>query len=231
MNSWSSPLGGSIKTATRFEMPLCTRSAASSAPAPPESSDTTMMSADATGSFTTSAHPAALRTGSRKERTATIANAANATTTRIGAHHLGRQEIILGFIGLLHESVVSPAGEHRLCSVKMSSPVLAQSRRRRRPVECLLLREERTSNIRCFGRAALRAQGVSVAAAAGRRPRKTRRDHVDRQCDPEHAGGRHRAGGDAQGAAAGVGHSRAEPDRDGTSDGHMVRGAALPRAS
>src|SRR5712664_706302 len=85
MNSWSSPLGGSIKTATRFEMPLCTRSAASSAPAPPESSDTTMMSVDATGSFTTSAHPAARRTGSRRERTATIANAANATTTTIGA--------------------------------------------------------------------------------------------------------------------------------------------------
>ena len=33
MNSWSSSLGGSVKTATRFEMPLCTRSAASSAPA------------------------------------------------------------------------------------------------------------------------------------------------------------------------------------------------------
>jgi hypothetical protein len=58
-----------------------------------------MMSAEATGSFTTSAHPAALRTGSRRERTATITNAANATTTRIGAH-LGRRENILGFIGL-----------------------------------------------------------------------------------------------------------------------------------
>jgi hypothetical protein len=58
-----------------------------------------MMSADAIGSFTTSAHPAALRTGSRSERTATIANAANATATRIGAH-LGRREIILGFIRL-----------------------------------------------------------------------------------------------------------------------------------
>jgi hypothetical protein len=45
MNSWSSPLGGSIKTATRFETPLCTRSAASSAPAPSESSDKRMMSA------------------------------------------------------------------------------------------------------------------------------------------------------------------------------------------
>jgi hypothetical protein len=72
-----------------------------------------MMSADATGSFTTSAHPAALRTGSRRERTATIANAANATTTRIGAH-LGRQEIILGFIGLLHESAMSPVND--VCS-------------------------------------------------------------------------------------------------------------------
>jgi len=29
-----------------------------------------------------------------------LTNAANATTTRIGPHHLGRQEIILGFIGL-----------------------------------------------------------------------------------------------------------------------------------
>ena len=45
MNSKSSPLGGSIKTATRVEMPLRTRSAASSAPAPPDSSDKTMMSA------------------------------------------------------------------------------------------------------------------------------------------------------------------------------------------
>jgi hypothetical protein len=31
MNSWSCPLGGSAKTATRVAMPLCTRSAASSA--------------------------------------------------------------------------------------------------------------------------------------------------------------------------------------------------------
>jgi hypothetical protein len=31
MNSWSSPLGGLVKTATRVAMPLCTRSAASSA--------------------------------------------------------------------------------------------------------------------------------------------------------------------------------------------------------
>ena len=121
MNSWSSPLGGSIKIATRFEMPLCTRSAASSAPAPPDPGDTTMMSADTTGSFTTSAHPAARRTGSRRERTATIENAANATTTTIGAH-LRRREIILGFIRLLHESAMSPAGEHWPCSAKMSSP-------------------------------------------------------------------------------------------------------------
>ena len=97
MNSWSSPLGGSAKTATRVAMPLCTRSAASSAPAPPESSDTTMMSAGATGSLATSAHPAARRTGSRTEGTATMAAAANATTTRIGAH-LGRRELMLGFI-------------------------------------------------------------------------------------------------------------------------------------
>jgi hypothetical protein len=56
-----------------------------------------MMSADATGSFTTSAHPAALRTGSRRERTATIANAANATATRIGPH-LGRRGLMLAFM-------------------------------------------------------------------------------------------------------------------------------------
>ena len=95
MNSWSSPLGGPAKTATRVAMPLCTRSAASSAPAPPEPSDTTMMSAGATGSLTTSAHPAARRTGSRTEGTATMVAAANATTTRIGAH-LGRRELMLG---------------------------------------------------------------------------------------------------------------------------------------
>ena len=64
-------------------MPLCTRSAASSAPAPPESSDKTMMSAGPTGSSTTRAHPAARKIGSRRERTATIADAANASTTRI----------------------------------------------------------------------------------------------------------------------------------------------------
>ena len=94
MNScWSPAVGGSIKTATRFEMPLCTRSAASSAPAPPDSNDKTMMSADATGSFTTSTHPAARRTGSRRERIATIANATNASTTRIGTH-LGNLKII-----------------------------------------------------------------------------------------------------------------------------------------
>src|SRR5215831_13564923 len=95
MNSWSSPLRGSVKTATRVAMPLCTRSAASSAPAPPEPSDTTMMSAGATGSLTTSAHPR-LRTGSRTEGTPTMVAAANATTTRIGAH-LGHRELILWF--------------------------------------------------------------------------------------------------------------------------------------
>ena len=112
MNScWSPAVGGSIKTATRFEMPLCTRSAASSAPAPPESSDKTMISADATDSFTTSAHPAARRTGSRRERIVAIANATNASTTRIGTH-LGNLKIILGFTGLLHESAMSPACWH-----------------------------------------------------------------------------------------------------------------------
>ena len=102
MNSLSSALGGSVKTATRVAMPLCTRSVASSAPAPPESSDRTMISADATSSLTTSAHPAARRTDSRREGTATIAAAAYATTTGIGAH-LGRREIMLGFMGSLHE--------------------------------------------------------------------------------------------------------------------------------
>src|SRR5258707_15588092 len=95
MNSWSSPLGGSVKTATRVAMPLCTRSAASSAPAPPESSDTTMMSAGATGSLTTSAHPAPRRTSPRTEGTATTAAAAAAAITRIAAH-LGRREFMLG---------------------------------------------------------------------------------------------------------------------------------------
>jgi len=128
MNSWSSPLGGSIKTATRLDTPLCTRSAASSAPAPPESSDKTMMSADATGSFTTSAHPAARRIGSRRERIATIANAANASTTRIEVH-LGQLKIILGFIGSLNESAMSPAGEYRQCSAKMAIPMWARQRR------------------------------------------------------------------------------------------------------
>src|SRR6516225_2843962 len=44
----------------------------------------TMMSAGATGSLTMSAHPAARRTGSRTEGTATMVAAATATTTRIG---------------------------------------------------------------------------------------------------------------------------------------------------
>jgi hypothetical protein len=47
-------------------------------PAPPESSDTILMSAGASGSLTTSAHPAARRTGSRTEGIATMATAANA---------------------------------------------------------------------------------------------------------------------------------------------------------
>src|ERR1700722_3594145 len=84
-------------------MPLWTRSAASSAAAPPEPTDKTMMSADATGSFTTSTHPAARRTGSRRERTTTIANAANPSTTKIGAH-LGHMKITLRFIKLLHDA-------------------------------------------------------------------------------------------------------------------------------
>jgi hypothetical protein len=92
MNSKSSPLGGSVKTATHFAIPLCTRSAACSAPAPPETSDMTMISAGATGSSTTSAHPAARRTGSRTDGTATIETATSATTTRIAAD-TGRREL------------------------------------------------------------------------------------------------------------------------------------------
>src|SRR5713101_3367523 len=82
-------------------MPLCTRSATSSAPAPPESSDTTMMSAGATGSLTTSAHPAARRTGSRTDGKATMAAAAAATTTRVAAH-LGDRRLMLRFISKSH---------------------------------------------------------------------------------------------------------------------------------
>ena len=95
MNSRSTPLGGSIKTATRFEMPLRTRSAASSAPAPSESSDKTMMSAGATGLFTTSAHPAARRTGTRRERTATIVSADNTSAPRMRGPHLDHLKITL----------------------------------------------------------------------------------------------------------------------------------------
>jgi hypothetical protein len=87
-----------VKIATRVAIPLCTSSAACSAPAPPESDDTTMMSAEVTGSFATSAHPAARRTSTRRGLTATVANAPNATTIRIRGH-LGRLEIMLGFIG------------------------------------------------------------------------------------------------------------------------------------
>src|SRR5262249_2635225 len=109
--------GGPAKPATRAAMPLCTRSAASSAPAPPESSDRTMMSAGVTGSLTTSAHPAVRRTGSRTEGTATMAAAANATTTRIGTNP-GRRELMLGFMESLHECALSerllPQNHHRI---------------------------------------------------------------------------------------------------------------------
>jgi hypothetical protein len=56
-----------------------------------------MMSAGATGSLMTSAHPAARRTGIRTEGTATMAAAPNATIARIEAH-LGRRELMLGFL-------------------------------------------------------------------------------------------------------------------------------------
>jgi hypothetical protein len=97
MNSKSSPLGGSVKTATRVAMPLCTRSAACSAPAPPESGDIAMMSAGATGSSMTSTRPAARKIGSQTETTATTAAAANATTINIKPH-LGRRELMLWLI-------------------------------------------------------------------------------------------------------------------------------------
>src|SRR5262249_55950253 len=96
MNSWSSStVGGSVKTATRVAMPLLTRSAASSAPASLESRETTITSAGASGSLTTSARPAARRIVSLTEGTATMAAVVNPTTTRIG-EHLGRRELMLG---------------------------------------------------------------------------------------------------------------------------------------
>src|SRR5215471_13298180 len=91
-------------------MPLCTRSAASSAPAPLESSDTTMMSAGATGSSTTSAHPAARRPSSRTKGMARRATTANATT-RLGIH-FRRFELTLRSMGLLHEGLSSVRLSH-----------------------------------------------------------------------------------------------------------------------
>jgi hypothetical protein len=83
----------SAKTATRVAMPLFTRSAASGAPAPSVSSDTTMISAGATVSLTTSAHPAARRSGRRAGVTVRIAAAANATAPRIKTHLNSREPI------------------------------------------------------------------------------------------------------------------------------------------
>jgi hypothetical protein len=77
---------------TAAAIPLWTRSAASAAPAPEESSDMTMMSAGATGSLTTSAHPAARRIGSRTEGTKTMAAAATINSI---APHLGRRVVML----------------------------------------------------------------------------------------------------------------------------------------
>src|SRR5262249_28526308 len=90
------PVGGAEKPDSRGAQALRKRSAASSAPAPPESGDKTMMSAGATGSLTTSAHPAARRAGSRTEGTTTMVVAANATTTRIRAR-LGPPGLMLWF--------------------------------------------------------------------------------------------------------------------------------------
>src|ERR1700742_794242 len=60
-----------------------------------------MMSADSTGSLTTSAHPAALRRGSLK-RVATMTSAANAATIRSGSHPR-RLEILLWYIWPSHK--------------------------------------------------------------------------------------------------------------------------------
>jgi hypothetical protein len=64
-------------------------------PARADSADKTIMSAGAAGSLSTSAHPTARRTGSRTDGQATMAAAANATTTRIGTR-VGYLELILG---------------------------------------------------------------------------------------------------------------------------------------
>ena len=97
-------------------------------PAPPEPSDTTMMSAGATGSLTTSAHPAARRTGSRTEGTATMVAAANATTSRIGVH-LGRRELMLGTSRATMASPIIP-GRHTLSNRKK---IAGRSRLKNRP--------------------------------------------------------------------------------------------------
>ncbi len=138
MNSWSSPLGGSVKTATRVAMPLCTRSAASSAPAPPESGDTTIASAGATGSVTTSAHPAARRTGCRTDGTATMpaATAAKATATAIGAR-LGRRKLILRFISKFRVGTWKQGNRPAVVDLVKSA------RRRSTPRGCRLSRSRR----------------------------------------------------------------------------------------
>src|SRR5262245_31597527 len=78
-------------------MPLCTRSAASSEPAPPESIDMTMMSAGSISSLTTSALPAACRIGLRTLGKTPVAVAAKATATS-GEAHLSRENFVLRLI-------------------------------------------------------------------------------------------------------------------------------------
>jgi hypothetical protein len=56
-----------------------------------------MMSAGATDSLTTSAHPAARKIGSRTVGTAATTATANATTARIRTH-LGHRDFILEFM-------------------------------------------------------------------------------------------------------------------------------------
>ena len=63
------------------------------------------MSADPTGSLTTSAHPAVRRTASRMEGTATMLATANATIIRTRTH-VSRRELVLEFIGSLHGNSV-----------------------------------------------------------------------------------------------------------------------------
>jgi hypothetical protein len=112
-NSRSSPLGGVAKNRNprrdaalhevrRFERPRA---------AGIERYDN--MSANSTGPSTTSAHPAARRTGSRTGGTATIAAAANATTISSIEPHLGRRELMLRLMSKFRVRDVGGNAMHR----------------------------------------------------------------------------------------------------------------------